>query len=539
MTPGFAFGIRYLTGYAVATDPASRERAEWPPHPGRAFMALAATYFETGEDPAEREALEWLETLGPPLLSVSDADRRSVLTCFVPENADKATNLKLSSTPVQSAPGLTRHRAGRTFPRVRPHHDMAHFIWADPTPAAQHRDALASLCGKVTRIGHSSSLVQMWYTEAIEDIQPTLTPAEDRSELTLRQVGPGTLDYLRQQYNGEAVETFARLAETITASKGKERREAEAEFERMMGQKWKRGLAPPRSQRPILSLWQGYRWVRARNGERPVGTVFDPSLLVVRLEPRESRFDRLDLVTTVRITDALRRKIQGVVGKDLNVDPIPDVLSGHRAGGEPAESPHAAYLPLAFVGRPYATGHLLGLAVALPREEHWPEHRAQRRIVMIAIARVTELALGALGVWRLVPEVREMPPYTLLPETWTASPRGERMWASVTPVAFDEHPKEKERAAYLEAVAAMVRQACTRVGLPEPVVVHVTPVSKHVGVPAAQEFPRLRRKDGGERRHTHVVVEFPSPVVGPVLIGAGRYRGYGVCRPVLESGGSA
>lgn len=534
---GFALGIHYLTGYAVATDPASRERPEWPPHPGRVFMALAAAHFETGEDPAERKALEWLETLGPPLLSVSDADPRSVVTCYVPVNADKASDLKDSTTAVQSAPGLTRHRVPRTFPRARPHDDIVYLLWRDVTPLPAHRNALGQLCRKVIRIGHSSSFVQMWYTEAINDVQPSLVPAEDSSELTLRQVGPGTLEYLRQQYNGEAVETFARLAQAIATSTGKAAQEAKAEFERLTGQRWRKGVTPPQSQRPVLSLWQGYRWLRGQNGERPVGTVLDPSLLVVRLEPRESRFERLDLVTTLRITDALRRNIQGVVGKELKVDPVPGVLSGHRPDGEPAETPHAAYLPLAFVGHPHATGHLLGLAVALPRQEHWPEHRAQRRIVMAAIARVTELALGALGVWRLVPEVRETPHYTLLPQTWTAFPRGEHVWASVTPVAFDEHPKEKDRSAYLEAVAAMVRQACIRIGLPEPVAVHITPVSKHMGAPAAREFPRLRRKDGGDRRHTHVVLEFPTPVVGPVLIGAGRYRGYGVCRPVRQPGG--
>ena len=43
-------GIRYLTGYAVATDLAQR-RAEWPPHPARIFMAMAAAHFETGADP--------------------------------------------------------------------------------------------------------------------------------------------------------------------------------------------------------------------------------------------------------------------------------------------------------------------------------------------------------------------------------------------------------------------------------------------------------------------------------------------------------
>lgn len=45
-------------------------------------------------------------------------------------------------------------------------------------------------------------------------------------------------------------------------------------------------------------------------------------------------------------------------------------------------------------------------------------------------------------------------------------------------------------------------------------------------------FPRLRRKDGSERRHTHAILVFDEPVRGPILVGAGRYRGYGFCRPM-------
>jgi CRISPR-associated protein Csb2 len=56
-----ALGIRYLTKYAVATNLA-RQPAEWPPHPGRIFMAMAASHFESGADAEERTALEWLAT---------------------------------------------------------------------------------------------------------------------------------------------------------------------------------------------------------------------------------------------------------------------------------------------------------------------------------------------------------------------------------------------------------------------------------------------------------------------------------------------
>ncbi len=54
----------------------------------------------------------------------------------------------------------------------------------------------------------------------------------------------------------------------------------------------------------------------------------------------------------------------------------------------------------------------------------------------------------------------------------------------------------------------------------------------HFAPAPAHAFPRLRRKDGSERRHSHAILIFDEPVRGPILIGAGRYRGYGLCRPL-------
>ncbi|MGZ8975757.1 type I-G CRISPR-associated protein Csb2, partial [Methylomagnum sp.] len=58
----FALALRYLNGWAMAAaDGARKERAEWPPHPDRVFMALAAAWFETGQAADEGAALRWLE----------------------------------------------------------------------------------------------------------------------------------------------------------------------------------------------------------------------------------------------------------------------------------------------------------------------------------------------------------------------------------------------------------------------------------------------------------------------------------------------
>ena len=150
-------GIRYLTGCAVASDADNRGRAEWPPHPGRVFMALAAAHFQSGEDPEERAALEWLEQEPAPEIGAPDCDERAAVTQFVPVNdvAGPAT------APIQSASGFSRKRQPREFARAWVEDESVFLHWPE-AEAGAHFDPLERLCAKVTRIGHSASLVQMW-----------------------------------------------------------------------------------------------------------------------------------------------------------------------------------------------------------------------------------------------------------------------------------------------------------------------------------------------------------------------------------------
>jgi CRISPR-associated protein Csb2 len=169
---------------------------------------------------------------------------------------------------------------------------------------------------------------------------------------------------------------------------------------------------------------------------------------------------------------------------------------------------------------------LSGVALALPADTAG----ALRVEVLRAANRVAELAPGRLGKWKLEPAALARPPATLRADSWTAHPHGATQWSSVTPFVFDQHPKAKDKTAYLHESAVMISAACERIGLRRPHEVIVTSVSAHLGVPPAHAFPRLRRKDGSERRHTHAILVFAEPVCGPILVGAGRYRGYGFFR---------
>lgn len=257
-------------------------------------------------------------------------------------------------------------------------------------------------------------------------------------------------------------------------------------------------------------------------------SVFSPHLVLFRLDRSDGRSGTLALQGTAEVFGRWREAL--VSQANDMPGPVREIVSGHAADGRPLERPHLAFLPLPDVGRPHADGRLLGIAAALPVGLA-PELRAG---IFQVLQRVKELKLGRMGVWRLSPEPVTGLSRSLSPTTWTAYPEGARHWSTVTPVAFDRHPKSRGQPAHQREVAEMIGVACQAVGLPRPREVIVTPVSAHLGVPPAFEFPRLKRKDGSERRHAHAILVFDRPVVGPVLIGAGRYRGYGVCRPMEQ-----
>ncbi len=102
----------------------------------------------------------------------------------------------------------------------------------------------------------------------------------------------------------------------------------------------------------------------------------------------------------------------------------------------------------------------------------------------------------------------------------------------MTLIVLDHHREAENARTYPQKCGASIAEACTRIGLPEPREVIVMHDSAHGGVPPASSFPQMRRKDGGECCHRYATLVFDRPVCGPLMLGVGRIRGYGVCRMV-------
>jgi CRISPR-associated protein Csb2 len=104
---------------------------------------------------------------------------------------------------------------------------------------------------------------------------------------------------------------------------------------------------------------------------------------------------------------------------------------------------------------------------------------------------------------------------------------------------LNRHPKtdpEEDRVAWFNEIALTVAASCEHIGLPKPVEIDIDKTSWHRGAPRAKPgmggFPLLPGKPGAPaRQQVHVWLRFAQPIEGPLLIGAGRYRGYGLCKP--------
>lgn len=510
-------GIRYLNGFVSASH-GSHQQVEWPPHPARVFMALAAAHYQTGADAAEREALLWLESLpDPPEICCGEMLPRAVVTQFVPVN-DKAGP---SKAIVHSLP-ITRDRQPRTFARGWLSQDMIFLVWPDAEPSPVVRNSLMHLCSNVSRIGHSSSLVQMWLADEIPNGFSRWTPDGARATHSLRVVVAGTLSELERDFGQKNIALYAHLLSGVQDAVTTKARTA---GRRILDQNFPDG--PPMSRRPTISNYHGYARSEEMRESVPVtGTVFSPHLIIFTLERRDGPYRHLDLPCTLALTARWR---DALISHADNVSPAArSILSGHTAQGQMIEKPHAAFLALGFVGHPNADGHLSGVALALPNDTTTEVRTELLRLT----SRVSNLVLGRLGKWDLAPAMTLRPQVTLRTDTWVSDADGAQRWSTVTPVVYDQHPKAKNKVTYLEEAADMISAACTRINLPRPQSVVITQVSAHLGTPPAHVFPRLLRKDSSDRRHTHAILTFDQPVRGPILIGAGRYRGYGLFRPI-------
>ena len=476
------FKIEFLTGVCRAASFQERGEADWPPQPDRVFSALTATWAARGKREDERDALEWLERQEPPTVHAKEHSTRAAPDVFVPPNDARAS--RASDKYLKVLPEM-RGRHPRKFPVACPEDPFVTLVWPD-CPSDEILEILNGIARDLSYLGHSTSLVHCRF------LQKSDVEQFSHGKRALRRVYPGRLRELEQAHDENPVRPKIRPGEFVSE--------------------------------PALS---------ARSDTPGEWLVLEA---IGGLVP--------DIQASALVCRAIRRALMSGYRRVNMADEIPRAVSGHEPGGKPTRQPHLAIAPMAFAGFPHADGRVFGFSIIPPAETSlsdipgFPEAFAaisrydegqERRVLLLEESSLCgPLQLSPVVSGDTTKRSLSVGPYL----------RPAHVWASVTPIVLDRHLKKDDENEVRELIAA----SCENVGLPRPGLDRIY-IGKHSSIngspparPSYRAPPWTRWKVPkalATRSLFHVAIDFEQKKIhGPVLLGAGRFTGLGLCRGI-------
>lgn len=471
----FALQIVLLHGNYDASTAGAT--AEWPPHPSRAFCALVAV----ARDEADDRALTWLERQPPPSIWCAPPEdvRHNNSQVFVV--TDETYNPGKKGKSHATFPARTAN--ARTYQWSVPKTPVVQFVW--PTePDRDTAEALDRLACRVPYFGRASCPATASFV--------TATPSGK----------DGLVEYLPQPGGTALISSTSKIGVAYDGylaglrgayAAGQRAWEIEA--------------------RPVGYLLGG----TARRAAAAAAAGPFHHIVTARLKSGSlpGRF-------TARVSEAFRRALMSRIGQ-LNDGPVPDCVSGHGVDA------HAAFFPLLNAGYDHSDGALLGIGIAFP-DLDLP---TRARIELAMFGREHEesfpVHVPSLGALRFGKAGEDGDAALALSQsrwraTWTR-------WASATPVILDHYPRNAEHE------AETLLRAFPMSGYPAPV--RLT-ISRRPAVQGGLEFePQDLPERARGRLYRHICVQFDQEVQGPLLVGAGRYRGVGLLVPHRDQFGGS
>ena len=272
-----------------------------------------------------------------------------------------------------------------------------------------------------------------------------------------------------------------------------------ARWDRLHEQWTVRGASVSRSQSPALTHPVAYRSPLSEE-PRDRGEVVAWLRLATAVSGR-----RVSALTALFKEATLRRH------QDLHGEP-PSVLHGHGINATGYEL--ARYLALPDAGYPRSRGRIHGLALWLPPGCD----TAIRRMARDAACSIRRLIGRGVDV-AVTPRDDEERPVAAHPNRWL---RHSPSWATAVPAIH-----ERRRRLDLTEVTRW----CEHAGLPVPIAFRSarTPL-----VPGALDLApvEVNRPGRPPLPYSHVELRFEQAIPGPVVIGSGRQRGFGLCLPL-------
>jgi len=446
------------------------EKGEWPPAPARLLAAfVAADGMGDACRVTDGSELAFLEGLGPPIIHAEASPHHQQLNERYVVEARKSAIATSTHQEYPARKGALVRPGVRTALR----HATVHFVWNKAEPGRW----LGGLRLRAARIGYLGCAD---------------SPVRLRVSTSLNDIGSRALHAFTPDTEGTCFVSVPRPGHHLAALK--------AAYDAWQ----EHGPAVGRPQFPALRNLVQYAGPDDVADQQQAGRV----IAWLRLKP--SLPGRRIADVTAALKAAVMSRYQRLHG-----DPLPLELHGHGFDGTGYEI--ARYLALPNVGYRYSDGRIHGAAVWLPNSCDDTTIKRTRT----AARSIKTLQTANLNT-EVAPWAGESRPAAARPRRWR---RRSRAWTTAVPAIHERYGKLN---------IAEIQRWCRHAGLPEAVWFRSARVPL---VPGALSLHPLevqradKRSRDRSKPYSHIEIRFEEPVPGPVVIGGGRSRGFGLCIP--------
>ena len=492
MTNTLRLTVRFLQPYFHGR--ADGAEPEWPPSPLRLFQALTAAAAARWRDAQFRDyaapALDWLAALPPPELRASEEADAGLYVTAVPNNAmdlvARAWSRGNDSNAGDANPA--KHRALKPIRSVRlPEANAVHYLYALPDGGCPHLDVLRAAARSVTHLG--------WGVDMVAGDAAVVTGADaDALEGERWRPAASGGQRLRVPRAGTLADLTRKHADFLG---------------RVSGDRFQ--PVPP------LIAFDTVAYARATDLPARPWAAFSI------LRPDASGNRALHAARRTRDVAAWVRHAAGSVCAGWPFpDPVASYVHGHDPADDakplrgPAADRRCAYLPLPTLAR----GHGIDRVEAVRRvlvagppggegQVRWLERRLPGQLL--------EHGGTEWGLLNLLPRATDWVLRQYVAEACA--------WSTVTPVIWPGHDDRDAKKA-----EGLLRKAFGQAGLTPELVAGIRELEwRRVGFRAGLELAhRYEMPASLAGPAYHVRVRFGHPVRGPLVIGSGRFRGFGL-----------
>ncbi len=459
---------------------------EWPPSPARLFQALVAATHRGAHgllhsDVRDR-ALEWLESCPPPtIFATATEPARELITGYVPNNDDGES--KDFRDHVKTAKSLRLHPL--------PSECRVTYRWefAAEGDSAHHADVVSAMASLVTYLGRTVDLV---YARGDVHAQPHVDDLGERRLWQPREVpggewlapSTGFLDWCKRRF--------------------------------------------PRSVSDVPPDFTNSRQVKysdahASSDEVPnaLFELFRPDGSLMRFDPRHLR----EAAGMMRYVFSRWLEANPRMQKHYGEDRVARLLLGHRRADRdgPSQGGHFGIVPLASMNADFTADGDIRRVLVLG----WGINNEEDRELFGDLTRGIDgkelmdhgRSVGFLRVARPDTQRRTLAFWS------TLAGQPAKTWRTVSAIILTGHPR---RGRSLEVCLA---RALTQQGISLESIESVAAFSGPLvpKCPAAREFRVADYLSTTRRIHAEII--FRKPITGPLVVGRGRFAGFGIMLP--------